>query len=96
MMIVPKLDSAGELQLFPVDLSVTPNRVFPTRCMAFGRDSLTKYCLDSLTEYHGLAGYDRSSGLHCACCLPFYNVSLLLMQSSALVVLRISSIIFFL
>ncbi|XP_024377940.1 F-box protein SKIP17 isoform X1 [Physcomitrium patens] len=56
VMIVPKLDSAGELQLFPVDLSVTPNRVFPTRCMAFGRDSLTKYCLDSLTEYHGLAG----------------------------------------
>lgn len=56
VMVVPKLDSDGGLQLFPVDLSVTPNRVFPSRCMAHDRDSLTKDCLESLTANNGLAG----------------------------------------
>jgi len=58
VMVVPKLDADGGLQLFPVDLSVTPNRVFPTRCMAHDRDFLTKDCLESLTANHGVAGYD--------------------------------------
>lgn len=63
MMVVPKLDADGGLQLFPVDLSITPNRVFPTRCMAHDRDFLTKECLDSLTANHGVAGYDGSSAI---------------------------------
>lgn len=61
VMVVPKIDSDGGLQLFPVDLSVTPNRVFPSRCMAHDRDSLTKDCLESLTTNNGLAGYDLFS-----------------------------------
>jgi hypothetical protein len=58
-MVVPKLDSDGGLQLFPVDLSLTPNRVFSTRCMPHDRDLLTKDCLESLTANHGMAGYDE-------------------------------------
>ena len=61
VMVVPKLDADGGLQLFPVDLSVTPNRVFPTRCMTHDRDFLTKDCLESLTANQGIAGYDDSS-----------------------------------
>lgn len=64
VMVVPKLDADNGLHLYPVDLSVTPNRVFPTRCMAHDRDLLTKDCLESLTANHGVAGYDESCALH--------------------------------